>query len=149
MARNFGALTTSAEVALTAATAKTVLQLISPTNQILALLGFELSFDGTSSTAEPVVVQLIRQTTAGTMTSRTPLKKKDRAATLQAAGQENASVEPTATDLIKTFHVHPQAGVVYPFTVDGEIEVPGGGRLGLKLTAPAGVNCLATLDFEE
>lgn len=149
MARNFGALTTSGEIALSAATAKTVLQLVAPSGTILAVHGFEVSFDGVSNTAEPVIIKLMRQTTAGTVTSRTPLKTKDRSTALAATGGENASAEPTAGDLLKTFHVHPQAGVVYPFTLDGELELPGGGRLGLQLTAPAAVNCLATINFEE
>lgn len=149
MSRNFGSLTTNGEIALSAATAKTVLQLVAPANTILAVHGFEVSFDGVSNTAEPVIIQLLRQTTAGTATSRTPLKTKDRSTALAATGSENASAEPTAGDILKTFHVHPQAGVVYPFTLDGELELPGGGRLGLKLTAPASVNTLATINFEE
>lgn len=149
MARNGGSLTTSAEVALVAATAKTVLQLVAPANTVLAVGGFELSFDGVSNTAEPVIIQLLRQTTAGTMTSRTPLKTKDRSTALAATGQENATANPTAGDILKTFHVHPQAGVIYPFNIDGEIEIAGGARLGLNLTAPANVNCLATINFEE
>ena len=149
MSRNFGALTTSAEVALVAATTKTVLQLIAPANTSLAVIGFEVSFDGVSNTAEPVIIQILRQTTAGTVTARTPLKTKDKSTALQSTGSENASVEPTAGDVLKTFHVHPRAGVLYPFNIDNEIEIAGGGRLGLKLTAPAAVNCLATINFEE
>lgn len=149
MARNHASLTTSAEVALAAATAKTVLQLVAPANTILAVTGFSVSFDGISNTAEPVQVVLLRQTTAGTATSRTPLKTKDTSTTIQATGQENATAEPTAGDILKTFHIHPQAGALYPFTFDEEIELAGGGKLGLRLTAPAIVNCLATINFEE
>ena len=150
MARNQASLTTLTEHALVAATAKTILQLIAPTNIILAVQGIELSFDGTSNTAEPVTVVIMRQTTSGTVTSRAPLKTKDTSTTLQATGGENASVEPTSGDILKTFHIHPQAGVVYPLQIpDGELELPGAGRLGLVLTAPAAVNALATINFEE
>ena len=149
MARNYGALTTSGEIALPAGSPKTVLQLIAGANNIVAVTGFELSFDGVTNSAEPVQIQLVRQLDAGTMTARNPVKTKDKGTNLQSTGQENATAEPTAGDVVKTFHVHPQAGVLYPFTLDGEIEIPGGGRLGLNVAAPAAVNCLATITFEE
>jgi hypothetical protein len=150
MARNHFALTTSAEVALVAATEKTVLQLVSASGIITAVQEILVSFDGISNTAAPVEVVVERQTTAGTMTSRTPLKTKDTSTTLQLTGQENATVEPTGGDRLSVFHIHPQAGVVYPVPIpDGEYELPSSGRLGLAITAPANVNCHATMKGEE
>lgn len=150
MARNFCTLTTASEVALVAATAKTVLQWLAPTGIIIAIQGIDVSFDGTSSSAEPVIIQVFRQTTAGTMTTRNPLKTKDRSTTLQSTGQVNATAEPTNTDLLRTWHVHPQMGVIYPLPLpDGEIELASATRLGLVITAPANVNCLATISAEE
>lgn len=147
MARNGFALTTSAEIALSAATAKTVLQLVAPANTILVVKEITVGFDGISNTAAPVQVILERQTTAGTMTSRTPLKTKDTSTALAATGQENASAEPTGGDRLLAMEIHPQAGAV--IVPDGEIEVAGGARVGLVLTAPAGVNCHATIRGEE
>jgi hypothetical protein len=150
MARNFGSLTTSVEVALVAATEKAVLMLTGPSTIMIALQGIELSFDSTSSTAEPVIVRIVRASTTGTFTARTPEQTKVKTQALVSTGGENASAEPTTSAILKTFHVHPQAGVVYPFQLpDGEVESSGGGRLALKVTAPAGVNCLATMNFEE
>jgi hypothetical protein len=150
MARNAFAHTTSTEIALVAATAKTVLQLVAATGVIVAVQGLTVSFDGISNTAEPVQVVLERQTTAGTMSARNPLKTKDTSTALQLTGQENASAEPTSGDRLHVFHIHPQAGVAMPLPLpDGEIEIPGGGRLGLKITAPANVNCHATIIGEE
>jgi hypothetical protein len=153
MARNNFALTTPSALAMPAATAKTVLQLVAPAGTIVAVQGVDISFDGTSNTATPVVIQLFRQTTAGAgMTARAPLKTKDTSTALGSTGQfgSGTTTEPTNGDLLKTFHIHPQAGVVYPLPLpDGEIELPGGGRLGLVVTAPAAVNCLATIYGEE
>src|SRR5438067_1296581 len=148
MARNFFTHTTSAEFALTAATAKTVLQLLAATGVRLAIQAITLTFDGTSNTAEPVNLRLVRQTGAGTATSRAPQKKDtDIASALQVTGQENFTVEPTSDDaIVLTFHIHPQAGVQYPLPLPGEIIVPGAGRLGVKITAPANVNCLVTIE---
>ncbi len=150
MARNYFTQTTSVEVALVAATAKTVLHLLAGTGIRFAIQAVTVSFDGTSNTAEPVVLVLITQTTAPTGTTRNPLQKDpDIATALQVTGLENVSVEPTDTDIRLTYHIHPQAGAQYPLPLPGEIIVAGAGRIGLKLTAPAAVNCLATIEGEE
>lgn len=150
MARQFITLTTSAEVALTGATAKTVLQLVAASGVRVAVQTVTISFDGTSNTAEPTVIQVRRQTTAGTATSRAPLKKDNDVSTaIQATGQENFTAEPTDSDIVLTYHIHPQAGAQYPLPLPGEIVMAGGGRLGIKITAPANVNCLATIEAEE
>lgn len=150
MARNHFSLTTSGEIAAAVGTFKTILQLVAPAGIILAVQEILLSFDGISNTAEPVQWEILRQTTAGTMTARSPLKIKDTSTALQATGQENATVEPTAGDILKAGHIHPQAGALYPLPLpDGEVELPGGGRLGLRINAPAAVNCRATIGGEE
>ena len=140
----------TAEIALTAATAKTVIQLVAASNHPVKLLGWGVFFDGTSSTAEPVVVELLRQTTAGTMTSLTPVKvDPGRDETLQTTAQHTATAEPTAGDVLARRNVHPQSGyeVMYPF--GQEMIIPGGGRIGIRCTAPAGVNVAAEMRFEE
>lgn len=149
MARNGFTLITPAEVALSAATVKTVAQVIAATNVIAAVTGLEITFDGISNTEAPVNVEILRQTTAGTMTSQTPKKTKDTSTALGVTGSYNATAEPTAGDILKVFHIHPQAGVTMPLQLENEIEIPGGGRLGVRVTAPAAVNCLLTITGEE
>lgn len=141
---------TTAEIALTAAAAKTVLQLVAAANHRVKLLGWSAMFDGTSTTAEPVQYRVLRQTTAGTMTALTPTKRDDSIAdTLLTTAQHTATAEPTAGDLLEAGEIHPQGGyeVFYPF--GQEIIVGGGDRVGLELTAPAGVNVRAKFIFEE
>jgi len=149
MARQNFAQTTSAAVALVAATEKTVLQINNATNILLAITGADITFDGTSNSAVPVVVKLIKVSTAGTGSARNPLKVKDTSTTLQATGTENHSAEGTNANIMRIFHVHPQAGVTYPIPMRDEIELASAERIALKCTAPAGVNCLATLHGEE
>lgn len=154
MARNYFAQTSAAEIALGAGTRTCINNILAAANQIVAIQGFDLSFDGTSTTAEPVIVEVLRLTSAGTgMSARNPLKTKDRSAALQVTGSVgpvSGANLPTQGDLLKTFHIHPQAGVVYPFPLnDCEIEIPGAGRLGIFLTAPAAVNCLFSMYGEE
>lgn len=139
------------EVALSAATAKTVLQLIAPANQRLKLLRWGLYFDGTSATDEPVYVRLLRQTTAGTMSALTIVKNNaGDAETLQGTAQHTATVEPTASDVLDSVNIHPQGGgyeVIFP--VGQEVVISGGGRLGIECTASATVNVTAKFVYEE
>ncbi len=142
-------LISEAEVALVAATAKTVLQLIAPTNQRLTVKGFSVTFDGTTSTNEAVICELLRQTTAGTMTAQTPKMLCAGSETLQATGGRNASAEPTAGDILKPYNIHPQSGLIIMFPPDQVMTIPGGGRLGMRLTAPDAVNCLPEFIYDE
>lgn len=140
----------TAEVALSAATAKTVLQLVAASNHRAKVLGWSVSFDGVSTTDAPVVVELERQTTAGTMTSLTPKKLDDSLAeTLQTTAQHTATVEPTSGDLLDSMNVHPQGGYQVMYPLGQEPIVGGGDRVGIVCTAPAAVNVIAKILFEE
>lgn len=147
MAGNFGVLSTSAAVASTTA-AKTILQLVAPTNQGLRVQGFGVFFAGVSVTDAPIVVELLRQTSAGTATARNPLKRGASGTAIQATGQENATAEPTASDILWSGQVHPQMGLEIPL-VGKEIQMDGGTRLGLRVTAGVSVNVRAHIDYEE
>jgi hypothetical protein len=141
---------TTAEIALTAATARTLLQLLAPANHRVRLLGWGIFFDGTSPTAEPVQVRLLRQTSAGTMSALTPVKTDaSLAETLLTTAQHTATVEPAAGDVLWAGEVHPQAGYSELLPWGTEILIQGGGRIGIEATAPAGVNARAWVSFEE
>lgn len=137
------------EIALSAATAQTVIQIVAPTNQRLKITEWGVFFDGISATAEPVQVRVLRQTTAGTMSSLTPVKRSAGSETLQATAQHTATAEPTASDVLDMVEVHPQSGYEKLFPLGREIEVPGGGRVGIEVTAPATVNVRAKFAYEE
>lgn len=143
--------TTQGEVALTGGVAKTVLQIVSPANQRLLLKAFAVSFDGISSVAEPVLVELVKQTTAGTSAAGAPVKDGDPGSeTIQTTSRITITVEPTTTDVLRVYEVHPQGGgIERVFGLDDHIPIPGGTRLGIRCTAPAGVNCTAHMVVEE
>lgn len=139
-----------AEEALAAATAETIIQLIAPSNHRVKLLAWGIYFDGTSVTAEPVQVTLTRQTTAGTGSALSLVKRDDSIAeTLQTTAQQDFSAEPTSGDELEAREVHPQAGFEVWYPLGQEIIIGGGDRLGLIATAPAIVNCRAWMLFEE
>lgn len=137
------------EIALTAATAKTVVQIAAPANQRLKIKRWGVFFDGTSGTAEPIQVRLLKQTSAGTMSSLTPVLQVAGSETPQVTAQHTATAEPTAGDVLDMAEVHPQSGyeVIIPF--DMPIEVAGGIRVGIECTAPDAVNVRAKIVYEE
>jgi hypothetical protein len=140
----------TAEIALSAATAKTILQLVAASNHRAKLLSWGVFFDGTSATAEPVQVRLLRQTSAGTMSALTPVKNDDSLAeTLQTTAQHTATAEPTAGDVLEAIEVHPQGGYEKIYPLGQEPVIGGGDRIGIECTAPASVNVRASVTFEE
>lgn len=145
---------TTSEIALSVATRKTVIQLIAASNHRARLNGWGIYFDGTSSSAEPVQVELIRQTTAiGGTPSAVTGRKKDPGAdeTVQTTAQVygTSPTEPTDGDLMEAKEVHPQSGYEKYYPAGKEIIVQGGGRVAIVATAPAAVNCRAFYDVEE
>jgi len=131
---------TTAEIA-TGTSAKTVLQLVAASNHRVLISRLGIYFDGTSATAEPIQVRILRQTTAGTMSSLALVKLNSADdETLQTTAQHTATVEPTAGDVLSVAEVHPQGGYEVIFPQGWEIIMPGGTRLGVEVTAPAAVN---------
>lgn len=143
--------TGDAVVALSGGVAKTALQLVPPANQADMLKGLQQTFDGTSSTATPGLCQLVRQSTAGTMSAATIRKspRSDEGETIQSTAQYNATAEPTAGDIDRMFHCHPQLGFIYEFPYGDYYKVPGGGRVGMKFNFAAAVNVMASMWFDE
>ena len=134
----------------TGTSAKTLIQLVAPSNHRVALTGWKIGFHGTNNTHEPIKVDVLRQTTAGTMTSLTPVKADDSLAeTLQTTAQHTATAEPTAGDVLDTMTVHPQTSYTEVVGSLNEILIGGGDRVGLRVTAGNDVNADVTLMFEE
>ena len=149
MARIFVSASTP-EVALVSGTAKTVLQVGTPTNQRDPIIRWGVFFDGQNVSDEPVQVRLLRQTTSGTMTTL-GVEKLDGSLseTPQTIAQYNASAEPSAGDVLDVVEVHPQTGyeMIYPLMQEPVIQ--GGGRVGIECQASAAVNVRAKLTAEE
>lgn len=112
---------------------------------------WSVSFEGTSNTATPIRVDVLRQTGAGTMTALTLRKRNTNDdETLQTTAQHTATVEPTdGGDVPYTELVHPQTGFSWMAPFGAEYIVPGGGRVGLRVTAAASVNSAARIGGEE
>lgn len=143
---------TNGDVALSAATAKTILSVINASNGLIRIVEFGVTFDGTSASAEPVTVELCSSTQAGagTTTSHTIVQCRGPTRTVQATAARNYTAEPTTLTVLKRWLVHPQAGIVLQFPLGREPEqVTTADALCLRCTAPATVNAQAYIEFEE
>lgn len=143
---------TAGDIALAAATAKTILSVINAANSLIRLVEMGVSFDGVSGTAEPVTVELCSSTqaTAGTSTSQTPVQCRGPTRTVQASGARNYTAEPTVLTVLKRWLVHPQTGMVIQFPLGREPEqVTTADALCIRCTAPAAVNVQGYLEVEE
>lgn len=141
--------TEGTEVALVAATAKTVIRVTAAANRPIKILGWGIYFDGVTAAAAPVQVAARKSTTAGTGTAVTIRKLNETAGTIQTASTKNFSAEPTNGDVLDVIEVHPTQGYEVKYPVGQEPIISGGLRFGIKATAPAGVNCEAKIIFEE
>lgn len=83
------------------------------------------------------------------MTSLTPVARVPITETLQTTAQHTATAEPTAGDVVDVIECHPQGGYEKIFAPGDEIIIPGGGRIGIEVTAPATVNVRAKFGYEE
>jgi hypothetical protein len=145
MARSEYRSITGADVALAAATAKTILGIKAGASFgcILRKAGFY--FDGIAAAAEPVLVELCYATFAtnapGTnSTSVTPAQTGGRVLAHGFTAARAWSAEPTVLTVLDEMLVHPQMGVKEWFPPGSEYDSALGEGFALRATAPAIVN---------
>lgn len=141
---------TADAVALVAATAKTVLQINAPSSRRGKIKEIGIGFSSTNTAHSPVLVRLMRATTAGTSTSTTPapLDPADPVALFTAG--KNFSAEPTLTDELRRWRITPVGGqAIVPLALGDEIFIGTSGRLALVCTAPDAQTADAYIVHEE
>lgn len=133
----------------TGVTKKTVLQILAATNQRVLVKEISVSFDGVVNTDNPILVEVLRQSDAGSGGVSLTLQKlnPDNTETLQSTALRDisGSVQPTDTGEVLGEQVHPQGGYTWQAPFGGEIEVPGGERLGIAVFAQQAVNVKARI----
>lgn len=143
---------TTGVVSLAAAT-KTLLQIKAPTNQRVFINEWEVSFQGVDASQPPVLIQLVRQSDAGTGSSSVTLVKVNASddVTLQSTAIKTPTAEPTTSDIIDEKFISPNGGGFTwgPGNI-GVLIAKGGERLGVRLVnAGTSVNCIVTAKCEE
>jgi len=146
---------TGAAVALSAATAKTVLAVIAPAQFGVDFVSYEIGFDGVTASAVPVLVEICYSTFA---TNSTPGTNNTTATVNQTAGRVitagftgfyASTAEPTVLTPVDSFTMTPNGGTIVrdyqaPNTPDSAVS----NGFVIRCTAPAAVNVRATMFFE-
>lgn len=129
---------------------KTLIQIVAASHHAVKIDEISISFQGTSNTASPILVQVARQSDAGTTSALTPVKDPDDwDETMQTTARHTATAEPTTGDVLIEEYVHPQAGFSWQARFGNEIKIGGGDRLGILVTAGATVSAAARVCGEE
>ena len=147
------AVTTEGEEALAAATRETLLQVRGATSTKARIVRWGVSFDGVTASDAPVLVDLERQTTDGTGVGATEaaLDPDDPTAACTAF-HTFSGTQPTAGDKLEQHEVHPQGGLLmveYPPGREPIIDSATSSRIAVVATAPAIVNAVAFIHWEE
>lgn len=136
---------------------KTLLQITAPTNQRVNVLSWGVYCRGTTNSAKPMLVRLIRCSDAGSGgNSITPQKRNTTfTETIQttALGGTWSTTEPSTTGgSLDEKAVHPQAGVETPAYERRQWQIAGGERVAVQANNEGGDSSLpveADLGFEE
>jgi len=145
-------------VALVGGTAKTVVQVATPSTTDIEVIAWSVSFDGASGTAVPVICQLLDgDVAASTGTAFTPdlYGNNQQPASLCIGGAAltgyNFGTEGTMTAVtgIDAQHVHPQAGYGVWFPEGSRRRVGPSRFLRLRCLAPVAVNVIPAVYWAE
>jgi hypothetical protein len=142
----------SGEVSLTAATAKTVLQIKAPTNQRVRIKTIRVTGEGIVVTDKPIFSRLTRSSANfGTGTSATPGKiNTSNGETIQSSCAKNFTVEPTSPSATGyEVNSHPQNGFMEQFQFDSPLEIAGGNSINVECTAAQAQTVVCSITFEE
>lgn len=135
---------------------KTLVQIAAGAQDKAEIVAFSFSFDGTSATAAPVLIELARQTTAGTGGVSGTIKKANEdsgnsAGTL-LTGPTGATwtAEPTTTDVLWHDRFTPVGfGGYFDFNPDMRFRTDLSGRLALLVTAAAAVGVAGEIRWSD
>lgn len=142
--------TTPADVALTAATPRTVIGCKAPTGAVLTLNALHLDFESVTASDVLALIELVVGAADGTGTSLTP-QNTNRAHTAAAsfAAKDTYTVEPGTLTVVKAWQYPVQGSVDIPLPVLKPYQTAAAGFIGVRVTTPQNQNCRASLDVED
>lgn len=146
--------TTEGAVALSAATAESILGVKAAADFGLDLKKYRVSFDGVAASGVPVLVELCYATFAtngpGTnSTSVTPRQQYGRVIAHGVSAAKTWTSEPTVLTVIESYLLTPNGGtVLYDWPLGDTPDADLSNGFVIRCTAPASVNVRATLVFE-
>lgn len=138
-------------IALVAATAKTIAELGSSAAVRVKIKQWSVEFDGTSSTAVPVKVE-VQKASAAVTTATTFTAEKHDAADGAAATVAKHSTTAEGAGTLNGGEIHvvpPTGGLVMQYPLGGEVVMALSTFWRIRCTAPANVNVTFTVIWEE
>jgi hypothetical protein len=145
---------TEGAVALSAATAKSILGVTAPAQFGVDLKKLRIGFDGVTASAVPVLIELCYATFAtngpGTnSTSTTVDQAYGRTITAGFTAAKNWTTEPTVLTPFEEWLLTPAGGtILYDYPLGDTPDTAASNGFVLRCNAPASVNVRATLLFE-
>jgi hypothetical protein len=137
--------------ALSSGVAKTVIAITAPAQFGVNWMAYELSFDGSTSTATPARIELCTFTaaTAGTPgSSPTIVNSAGQRVTTGFTAGSNYSAEPTVLAPFKTFYFPQYGGTgIVQFTPGQEPDSAVSQGFAIRVTSTSTVNCNASMRF--
>jgi hypothetical protein len=137
--------------AIGAAGTETVCLITAPSNHRVKIRAGGLFTAGTAGTDAPCTVKLWRwDTGAGAgSSSLTPKSIAADPETPQVAAAGGYTSEPTYDEEIYRHAFHPQSGWRENWPLGGEIEIPGGAKVGIVVTCPQAQSVSGFVEVEE
>lgn len=137
------------DVALAAATAKTILELASPSTRKAKIRRWWVNFDGVTASAVPGRVQLIKKTATITGTALTPRPKDPDMPAALCTAKHTATGEGTDGNIHEEHRIPPTSGYDYTYALGEEPELDISDFIAIKCNFAAVVNVSAGIEFEE
>lgn len=136
--------------AIAASTAETIIQGVASASKAIDLVRWGISFNGAVVTDAPVLVELLRLTSAGTSSEFIPVKLDPASDNALMTGRSSHTAEPVSADVIEKHYVSPAGGnIILQYAPDERVRVAANGRLGIRVLAANAVNVSAFLIFNE
>jgi hypothetical protein len=138
-------------IALSAATAKSVIELGTGAADRCRIVQWSVTFDGTSATATPVKVEVGRFSAAVTTASSfTPVKLDAAEGAAAITAKHSTSTEGAGTaDAVEIYRVPPTSGMVLQYPLGREWVIGTSGFWRMRLTAAATVNATVQVTWDE
>lgn len=150
VARSGTSATNTTGVALTAATAKTVVAVLGAASDTIALIRVKVSFASATSTDAPATVEIGVITALGTVSSFTPVQWSGTTQASSATAGYNATVEPTYNRIVDSMYLPVFNGSYGEWVPLGfEPQVGASNGFAIRVTSPAAATCLASILYGE
>lgn len=146
-----GIYTSSVSGISTGTTLKTLMELGTTSTVRATILSWWVEFEGTSGTATPIKVELIRGTGGITGTTITAEKYTDKYDAAATVAKHTSTNEGTigVTNPLEVHYVHPQSGILVQYPLDREVQIPVSAFLRIRVTAAASVNASVGIVWQE